>query len=285
MFIDFRVNPAFYKVIESDEQTNKNRHSGFHIYKNSFAPMEHIQNQMNIAGLDKLVIMSDDRRSEFGHPLVSNDEIKRLVDTSNGKFLGIASVDPLADNSETELENAFKNLNLLGLKLNLSISKIYPNDERVIKLIDICVKYNKPIIFDSGFAWEKESVSKYSRPIMFEEILFQYPNVKICLTQFGWPWVEETAMLMLKYRNLYTDTGLLYFDNAQEFYTRVLTKEVEMTWIDRSLRHQVMFASGNPRFEQIRMAKALDNLGFRESTLELIKGKNALVFLGLSDEN
>lgn len=35
MFIDFRVNPAFYKVIESDEQTNKNRHSGFHIYKNS----------------------------------------------------------------------------------------------------------------------------------------------------------------------------------------------------------------------------------------------------------
>ncbi len=53
-----------------------------------------------------------------------------------------------------------------------------------------------------------------------------------------------------------------------------------MTWIDRSLRHQVMFGSNNPRFEQIRMAQAIENLGFRESTLELIRGRNAVEFLG-----
>ena len=41
-----------------------------------------------------------------------------------------------------------------------------------------------------------------------------------------------------------------------------------------------MFGSGQPRFEQIRMAHALDNLGLRESTLELIKGQNAIEFLG-----
>ena len=50
-------------------------------------------------------------------------------------------------------------------------------------------------------------------------------------------------------------------------------------WIDRSLRHQVMFGSDNPRFEQIRMAHAIDDLELRESTIELIKGANALEFL------
>jgi hypothetical protein len=41
-----------------------------------------------------------------------------------------------------------------------------------------------------------------------------------------------------------------------------------------------MFGSNNPRFEQIRMAQAIENLGFRESTLELIRGRNAVEFLG-----
>lgn len=42
-----------------------------------------------------------------------------------------------------------------------------------------------------------------------------------------------------------------------------------------------MFGSNNPRFEQIRMLEALKELGFRESTLELLLGGNALKFLGM----
>ena len=63
--------------------------------------------------------------------------------------------------------------------------------------------------------------------------------------------------------------------NAKEFYTQMLTRDIPITWIDRSLRHQVMFGSNNPRFEQIRMTQAIRELGFRESTLELIMGGNA----------
>lgn len=90
-------------------------------------------------------------------------------------------------------------------------------------------------------------------------------------------------MLLLKYPNVYADTAALYFDNAREFYTQCFTRDIPLTWIDRSLRHQVMFGSDNPRFEQIRMAEALGTLGLRESTLELIRGENALVFLGEGD--
>lgn len=280
MFIDFRVNPAFFEDIHVDEEHLNKRHNGFYLYNNSLAKLQHINNQMNLAGLDKLVIMAEDRRTEFERPLVSNEEIKKLVDISNGKFIGFASVDPLYENAVEIVSEAFEKLNLSGLRLNLSIAHIYPSDERVSKLLDVCEKYKKPVVFDCGFAWEKESVSKYTRPIEFEELLYKRQNIKICLTQFGWPYMKEVAMLMLKYRNLYTDTGLLYFDNASEFYKRLFNDDIPITWIDRSLRHQIMFASGNPRFEQIRMANAIKEIGLRESTLELIQGKNAIEFLG-----
>lgn len=87
-------------------------------------------------------------------------------------------------------------------------------------------------------------------------------------------------MLMVKHANVYADTGALYFDCAREFFDQTFTKDIPITWVDRSLRHQVMFASSNPRFEQIRMAEAIGRLGFRDSTLELIRGENAVEFLG-----
>ena len=90
-------------------------------------------------------------------------------------------------------------------------------------------------------------------------------------------------MLMLKYPNVYVDTGALYFDSALEFYSYIFNREYQLTWVERSLRHQIMFGSDNPRFEQIRMAKALDKLGLSQSTLELIKGQNAIDFLGVKD--
>ena len=98
---------------------------------------------------------------------------------------------------------------------------------------------------------------------------------------FGWPWVKETAMLMLKYPNVYADTAALYFDSAREFYGETFSGDIPATWIDRSLRHQVMFGSDYPRFEQRRMAEAIQMIGFRDETLELIKGKNAQEFLRL----
>ena len=63
-------------------------------------------------------------------------------------------------------------------------------------------------------------------------------------------------MLMLKYTNVYTDTGALYFDNAKEFYTQMLTRDVPMTWIDSEFETSGNVWKQYPRFEQIRMAHA-----------------------------
>lgn len=287
MFIDMHVHPAFYEPVNADGEEGRRkenlRHDALDIHLNGTAPLEHIFNQMACAGLDYLCLLPQDYRLEYGEPVVSNEEIRQLIDMAPDKFLGFASVDPFDKYAANRLEDAFGRLGLRGLKLHPSRQKFYPSDEgdgRLARIYDICEKYHKPIIFHSGMSWEPNALSKYSRPVEFEELAARRPKLKICLAHFGWPWVQEAAMLMLKYPNVYADTGILYFDNAWEFYRKVFTQDIPATWIDRSLRHQVMFGSNNPRFEQIRMADAITRLGLRDSTLDLIKGGNAVEFLG-----
>jgi predicted TIM-barrel fold metal-dependent hydrolase len=61
------------------------------------------------------------------------------------------------------------------------------------------------------------------------EMVASHPKIKICLAHFGWSWCREVAMLMLKYPNVYTDTGALYFDSTPEFYLQILAKNVSIT--------------------------------------------------------
>ena len=279
MFIDIHVHPAFFEPINTDPAKEEMRHNVLNIHKNGTAPLEHIFNQMHCAGLDRLTLLPQDYTSTVGC-VVSNEEIRQLVDAAPDKFIGFAGVDPLDPEAPDKLQDAFTRLNLKGLNLHTGRHHLLPSDPRMEPIYEICERYHKPIMFHAGLSWEPDTQTSYCTPLAIEIVAEKHPKLKICMGHFGWPWVRETAMLMLKYPNVYADTGALYFDNAREFYTQTFTRDIPITWIDRSLRHQVMFGSNNPRFEQIRMAQAIGELGFRDSTLELIRGGNALEFIG-----
>lgn len=279
MFIDVHVHPAFYEPINGDGCRERMRHETLGIHKNGTAKLEHIFNQMRLAGLDALFLLAQDYCVAEGVVLVTNDEVKQLVDLAPDRFMGFAGVDPHDPGANDKLERAFGDLGLQGLNLHPGRQRFYPMDSCAQRLYDICEAYNRPVMFHAGMSWEPNTLSRYGRPVEFEELAATRPGLRFCLSGFGWPWVEEAAMVMVKYPNVYADTGILHFDSAREFLKRLFTHELAATWVDRSLRHQVMFGSDNPRFEQIRMARMLDQLGLRESTVELIKGSNALEFL------
>jgi hypothetical protein len=203
----------------------------------------------------------------------------------SGRFYGFASVDPHSKDPDKQVETAFRDLGLCGLKLHPSRQKFYPLDDLMDPIYEVCMKYNKPIMFHAGFTWQPDAPAKYSHPMNFEELAMERPSLRFCLAHMGFPWVKETAMLLNKYPNVYADTALLFFDSAREFYEHVFTKELGIGWLDRSIRHQVMFGSNTPRWEQMRMLTALGNLSLREETLDLITHKNALEFIGEEEAN
>ena len=101
------------------------RHSALDIHKNGTAPLEHIFNQMRCAGLDRLCLLPEDYTTELGRPVVTNEEVKALVDLAPDKFIGFASVDPFLPDAAQRLEHAFGDLGPVSYT-HLSIMAILP---------------------------------------------------------------------------------------------------------------------------------------------------------------
>lgn len=280
MLIDAHVHPAFIEELNLGEEKYRRNAQEMGLYKTEAFGLRQWDADMAESGIDKLFLLPLALPESRGGALVTNSQIADLVRLRPGKFVGFASVDPHSAAAAEELEYAFAQLGLKGLKLHPSKQLFSPSDELLTPLYEICLRYDKPIIFHAGVSMEPGTLTKYSHPLEFEEVAFRYPKLRMCLAHFGWPWVREVCMLMLKYPNVYTDTAMLYFDDPRQFYHQCMEVDIGPGWIDRSLRHQIMFGSDDPRLEQRRMIKALQNMDMRESTRELIFGGNALEFIG-----
>ena len=226
MIIDVHVHPVLFGEICGDGDRVNFRKKNFGLYKSSPVPMEQVMRVMDHARVDKAVILAEDYSAELGSPIVSNEEIRAIMDARPGRFIGFASVDPRCPDAEEKLGHAFDALGLQGLKLNLSHLHMYPDDKRLQPLLAMCQAKNLPVMFHSGFSWEENSPSKYGRPILYEDVAIEYPDLRFCLAHLGWPWVDETCMLLLKYRNVYTDTSTVFMDSPANYYEQIFMKNM-----------------------------------------------------------
>lgn len=279
--IDMHTHPAFSETICLTPEQEKFAQDMYGLYKTEVSSDEMQLIYMDVAGIDKAALLPLDLTSTTGGCLASNEDVLTLVNKHPDRFIGFASIDPHDPAALEKLEQAFAEYKLSGLKLHPSKQRFYPTEDCMEDIYAMCEKYNKPITFHAGMSVEPDTLSKYAKPENFEEVAYYHRNLRFCLAHFGWPWTQETCMLLLKYQNVYADTALLYFDSAPEFYEQVFTIDMGKKWIDRSFRHQIMFGSDDPRLEMIRMKRAIENMDMRQETIDLIMGGNALEFLGM----
>ena len=279
MIIDMHVSPAFIDELHQSETQLQTCRRLTGLYKTDTQPVSFMKTMCKVSDIKMLCLLPLDLTTPHTAYLGTNEQVAQLVQKDSDLFIGFASVDPHRSDAVDVVRHAFLNLHLSGLVLHPSQQRFYPNEELCGALYEVCEEFNKPIIFHAGMSARPNTLSKYAHPLLFEEVACAYPHLRICLSGFAWPWVREVCMLMLKYKNVYTDTALLYFDNPKEFYHQSFCIDIGAHWIDRSLRHQIMFGSDEPRLEQRRMIEAIYNMDWRERTKQMIFRENALDFL------
>ncbi len=281
MVIDTHIHPALFSPICGDAQQFARRCDQMNYHKMKPSDMELLRKQYALADIVRAVLLPEDCSFQTGTPAISNDEIALLVAQDPNFYIGMASVDPRRPDAVQELERAFGELNLAGLTINTARLHMYPNDEKLFPLYEICRQWHKPIIFHAGLCLEQDALAKYARPIEFEEIAFRYPDVNLCLAHFGWPWVQETAALLLKYPNLYANTALMNFDGPYQLFEKVFKQDMGEFWLDHNLAGQVMFGSDSPRIRPVRSKRGMDSIQLLPETREAIYWRNAVRFFGL----
>jgi len=278
--IDFHTHPLLVReMFQRNPDLHRIARDVFFI-RNNPQPLETFHLELDVAGLERAVLLPIDCRTTRGCQVYSNEEIATLCAMSE-RFIGFASVDPHRPQAVAELEEAVKRLGLRGLKLAPSIQEFYPDDkELAYPLYAKAEELGIPLVMHSGMTWEPGAQAKYSQPLLLEDVAHDFPGLNLVIAHFAWPWVLDAAMLALKYPNVYLDTSCLYFDNPKDFLAYVMTKQLPLSLIEKGLRHKVVFGSNYPRVEIKNMAKALRSLGLSEGCLDLIFCQNAKRLLG-----
>ena len=281
--IDFHTHPVLIREFV-DKYPNYERMARrvFDI-GNNFQPLETFFLQMDVAGIERAVLLPIDCRRARKDAVSSNEQVAELCRLSK-RFIGFASVDPLKKGATRELESAVKKLGLKGLKLDPALQDFRVNHRKVYPIYEAAAALGIPLLIHTGMSWAPETPLERGHPLHLEEPIRQFSKLNFVLAHFGWPWVWEATALALKYPNVYLDTSCLYYDSPKEFFQFVFSKQIPTTVIERSLRNKIVFGSNYPRVEIKNMVHALKTLALTEGCLNKVLQENAERLLGLSGE-
>ncbi len=168
---------------------------------------------MDAAGVSKGVILGQDTHAtpnpSFKNYTMKNDLIAKIASESGDRLVPFGSVDPNAGREAVrELKRAVKSLGVRGLKIHSSAVSVYPNDaKKMFPIYDICQERSLPILFHTGTTGLGDCEVKFSKPEYLDEVCQKFPDLRIVMAHFGWPWYDVTIAVALRNPNVFIDVS------------------------------------------------------------------------------
>jgi len=141
---------------------------------------------------------------------VPNDYIAKIVDLDPKKFIGFGGINPLDDNAVEEIEHCICELGLYGIKLHPAQQGFFVNDRKIYPIYEKCEELGIPVMIHLGAGFSRYTPLKYSIPMLLEDVLIDFPDLKIIIAHLGRPWEHETCSLLRKYPNAFADISILF---------------------------------------------------------------------------
>jgi len=178
-------------------------------------------------------------RSEFLGAHLPAERVASFVGKAPNQRVGFAGIDPMHRDAMLDVDQAMK-LGLSGITISPAAQNYHPTNSRAMRLYEYCDRLGLPILIEYGIHLSLPAVTlEYARPTAFDEVARSFPNLKMVIGQFGFPWVDETVLMIGKYHNLYTDTSGIVAKPWTLYNT--LMKAFEGGVLDK-----VLFGSGFP---------------------------------------
>lgn len=119
------------------------------------------------------------------------------------------------------------------------------------------------------------------RPLHWEDVLVEHPDLRIVLMHAGWPYLDEMIAVMSLYPNVYVDTGAVVHLLAPKAVYRYFGMLIEQGFGDR-----ILFGSDQMGWSGAigRGIEVIEDAPWAEKVKRDILYNNAARFLRLSDE-
>ena len=177
------------------------------------ASTDQILDDMDEAGVDRGVILGQDTRATanpaFRNYSLSNDELAGVASRSGGRLIPFAGVDPNAGRPAVrELKRGVAKLGMKGLKVHSSANSVFLNDRKLMfPIYEVCQEARIPVLLHTGTTGLGDTEIRYSKPELVDEVCQRFPDLKVVMAHFGWPWPEVAVAIALRSPNAYLDVS------------------------------------------------------------------------------
>jgi len=148
---------------------------------------------------------------------IPNDAVAAQVARAPERLLFFASVDPLKPDYLAVLEGFHRQLGAVGVKLAPLYQGVHPRDPRYLEIYRYCERHGLPILFHVGTSFVGGTPLEYSRPVHFDALALDFPELRMVLAHIGHPWEGETIAVIRRNPHVYADLSALYY-RPWQFY-------------------------------------------------------------------
>jgi hypothetical protein len=167
-------------------------------------PLDVFVRQLDEMGVEKAVIFNLDEETPSGLKGLPNDYYADIVRQYPDKFIGMAGIDPLKGMAAVREIRRSYDLGLRGIGVRPFMFGIPPNHAKMYPLYATCVEMDIPIWFHTGINYSTNNM-EVERPIYFDIVAQDFPELKIIAGHGGWPWIPEMMAVARRNANVYID--------------------------------------------------------------------------------
>ncbi|MCK4871884.1 MAG: amidohydrolase family protein [Phycisphaerales bacterium] len=152
--------------------------------------------------------------------------------------LGFAGLDPCRTQVLDDLDHAI-DLGATGVVLCPGDQGYAPTDTRAECVYDECQRRELPILFGSPGPMTSGAVLEFARPSSLDAVARQFPNLHLLIGSMGFPWIDETLIVIGKHRHVYASIASVVSRPWQLHGALLTAHELGVT-------EKLLFGSGYP---------------------------------------
>jgi|ERR1712192_15811 len=202
-----------------------------------------------------------------GSVLISNDEVREVVSKFPDRFRGLACAD-VRDPVQAVLtiRKYVKEHNFVGVRFLPWLWEKFASDRYFYPLYAECIQLDIPFCLQVGQTGPLRP-SEFGKPIPYlEQVLLDFPKLRIVAGHIGSPWIEEMLFLCRKFPNLYIDTSA---------YTPSRYPKALVDYMRRDGRKRVMYGTNYPMIPHAVITNEVEKLGLDDEAKRLFLYENA----------
>jgi len=196
---------------------------------------------MDKIGVDMACLLPESFMEAFGYSTrwSTNGQVARYCEKYPERFIFQPNVGPI---KKRGMKEVLWELEYLIKERNAKLVKFYPPEDTFINDPELWPFYEKisdlgiPVTIHTGANWVPGfGLSKYSLPILLEEVVNDFPGLKVIAFHFGWPYHHDLNVIACKNSNVYIGISwlVLWSVSAPRRFAELIGEAIRFAGPDR----------------------------------------------------